>query len=287
MDSTSARTFRMPGSLLAAIASSALCACAGLQLQAPAADAVVMLPATTHVVVTTSGSVSNVTVAVDGGDVTGQVPYSAASGTYVGDLTLTPGLHTAVASGDAWCWYCTGQQYRASDSKTFCVAGALALTSKTMFAQGDSLGWSSSDVHSVATGSDSGTTKTQWTLIPLGGGIVSVPGQIRSRQFPCSCLRSPSDDNNVAVELAYCDFNDPRQIWDGTRENTGAGAGLYQFRNEGVGAFNRGCLAEGSAATNTAGRLVQSDCNGGVDRLWKVRHDTLMQFESDPTPWGQ
>jgi hypothetical protein len=272
----------------AAAAASMLGACSGLKIQAPAADAVVTLPAQTHVVVTTSGQgVSNVKVAVDGTDVTGQVPYSPGSGNYVGDLTLAQGVHTVVASADAYCSYCTGQQYQATDSKTFCVASTSPFTSKTMFAQGDALSWSSTSVQSVGVATDTGTPATQWTLAPKGNGLVSIPGTLRSRQFPCYCLRSPNDTNGVAVELAPCDSNDPRQIWDGTREQQSGTVGFYQFRNEGVGAINRGCLAEGNATDKTVGLLVQSDCTGGTNRLWKVRHNTLMQFESDPTPWGR
>ena len=71
------------------------------------------------------------------------------------------------------------------------------------------------------------------------------------------------------------------------REQRSGNVGFYQFRNQGVGSANAGCLAEGNTAGGTAGQLIQNFCNGSADRLWKVRHNQLMQFESDQTPWGQ
>jgi len=280
------RTFRANVLLSAAVAATLLSACANVKIQAPTADAVLTLPAATHVVITSSRSISNVAVAVDGNDVSNQVAYAPGSGDYVGDLALGAGMHTIVASADAYCSYCTGQQYRASDTKTFCVAGGSGLTNKTLFAQADNLGWSSTGPRTVALASDAGT-ETKWTLSPKGAGILSVPGTIQSRMFPCSCLRSPNDTNGAVVELAPCNSNDPRQIWDGTREQQVSGVGFYQFRNQGVGAANRGCLAEGKAADGTAGQLVQGDCSGTSNQLWKVRNNNLNQFEADQTPWGQ
>ena len=88
---TTPRKFRTPLLLSAAVAATSLTACSGLQIQAPTADAVVMLPSATHVVLTSSRSISNVAVAVDGNDVSSQIAYAAGSGNYVGDLTLAAG----------------------------------------------------------------------------------------------------------------------------------------------------------------------------------------------------
>jgi hypothetical protein len=252
----------------------------------PAADAVVPQPGTTHVVVPDGSNLSNVSLTADGNDVTNQFAYSSASGNYEANLALAGGVHTIVASADARCFYCTGQKYRSSDTKTFCVSGTPGITSKTVFAQGDNLGWSSATSHTLAIAADAGT-ETKWTLWPKGAGIVSVPGIIQSRMFPCYCIRSPNDNNGAVMELAPCDFNDTRQIWDGTQEQLVNGVAFYRFRNEGVGVVNRGCLAEGNATDGTTGKLVQGDCTTAGDRLWKVHHNNLNSFESGQTPWGQ
>jgi hypothetical protein len=203
-------------------------------------------------------------------------------------LTLAIGTHSVIASGDGYCSYCTGQTYRVSDNKTFFVVGTSPFTTKTIFAQGDNLSWTSSvAARKVDVAADNGTDATKWTLLPKGAGIVSVPGTIRSAQNPGLCLRSPNNTNGAAIELAPCDINDARQVWEGTREQMSGNVGLYQFRNQGVGAANAGCLAEGNTADGTVGQLVQNFCNGSTDRLWKVRHNQLMQFESGSTPWGQ
>jgi len=272
--------------LFAAVGVIVLSACSGaLRIETPAADAVTRLPSATQVVVTESGRVSQVRVTVDGNDVTNQFTYN--SDRWVGNLTLIEGMHTVVTTGDQYCAYCTGQTNRLTDSRTFCVTAASSVTTKGISAQGSGLSWSSMAARKVGVASDNGTDATKWRLQPKGGGIVSVPGIIRSVQNPCLCLRSPSDTNGAAVELAPCDPNDDRQVWNGTREQTSANGGLYQFRNRGVGSANAGCLAEGNTNGGTAGLLVQDFCNGTPDRLWKVRHNQLMQFESDPTPWGQ
>lgn len=271
--------------LFAALGVIVLNACSGaLRIETPAADAVTLLPSATHVVVTESGRVSQFRLTVDGNDVTNQFTYS--SNRWAGDLTLAGGMHTVVATGDQYCAYCTGQTNRLTDSRMFCVTGTSSLTTKTIFAQGGGLSWSSMAARKVGVASDNGTDATRWRLQPKGTGIVSVPGTIRSAQNPCLCLRSPNDTNGAAVELAPCDPNDDRQVWNGTREQASGNVGFYQFRNRGVGSANAGCLAEGSATGNTAGLLVQEFCTGTPERLWKVRHNQLMQFESTSTPWG-
>ena len=275
------RSFRSTLLLPVALAATSLAACSKVAITTPAADAVVPLPGTTHVVVPDGTNLSSVTLTADGNDVTNQFAYLPASGNYEANLALAGGMHTIVASADARCFYCTGQKYRSSDTKTFCVSGMPGITSKTVFAQGDNLGWSSTTAHTVAVAADAGT-ETKWTLFPKGAGLLSVPGFIQSRMFPCSCVRSPNNTDGAAMELAPCDFTDLRQTWDGTREQTVSGVAFYQFRNEGVGAINKGCLAEG-----TGGQLIQSDCNVAADRLWKVHHNNLNLFESSQTPWGQ
>ena len=210
------RSFRSTLLLPAALAAASLTACSKVEISTPAADAVVPLPGSTHVVVTSSRSISNVKLAVDGTDMSNQIAYLPATGNYEANLTLAGGMHTAVASADAYCSYCTGQSYRSSDTKTFCVSGTPGITSKTMFAQGDNLGWSSATAHTVAIAADAGT-ETKWTLWPKGQGIVSVPGFFQSRMFPCSCVRSPNDNDGAAMELAPCDFSDARQTWDATQ----------------------------------------------------------------------
>jgi hypothetical protein len=289
MGTITARMFRTAAlRLTATVAVTFLCACSGgLKIESPAADAVIVAPAATHVVVTESGrGVTNFRLAVDGNDVSSQATYG--SGKYVANLTVALGTHTVVASGDGYCSYCTGQIYQVNDNKTFFVVSTSPLTSKTIFALGDNLSWTSNiGPRKVDVATDNGTDATKWTLQPKGAGIGSVPGTIQSVQNPALCLRSPNNTNGAAIELALCDINDARQVWDGTREQMSGNAGVYQFRNEGVGAANAGCLAEGNTADGTVGQLVQNFCNGGTDRLWKVRHNRLMQFESDQTPWGQ
>lgn len=276
----------MPQRLTTAVGLIFLTGCSGgIKIEQPAVDAVTLLPTVTHVVVTESGRVTQFRLTVDGNDVTNQVTYG--SSRYAGDLNLPAGMHTIVATGDGYCAYCTGQTHKVTDSKTFCVTAASPFTTKTIFAQGDNLSWSSIDARKVAVATDDGTAATKWTLQPKGSGIVSVPGTIRSGKNPCLCLRSPSDTNGAAVELAPCDANDDRQVWNATREQASNNVGFYQFRNKGFGSANAGCLAEGNAADNTVGQLVQHFCDGSPGRLWKVRHNQLMQFESNPTPWGQ
>ena len=100
-------------------------------------------------------------------------------------------------------------------------------------------------------------------------------------------MRSPNNTNGVVIELAPCDINDARQVWEGTLEQMSGNVGLYQFLNQGVGSANAGCLAEGNTADGTAGQLVQNLCTGSADRLWKVRHNGLLQFEINANPWGR
>jgi hypothetical protein len=280
------RSFRTTPLLKTAVASIVLTACSGVSISTPAADAVIALPSTAHVEITSSRSISNVKLSVDGTDVSNQVSYSTPSGNYVADLTLAAGFHTIVASADAYCSYCTGQTYRASDTKKFCVGAGGGATNKTLFSQADNLGWSSATSTTTAIAADAGP-ETKWIMFPKGAGIVSVPGTIQSKMFLCSCLRAPADANGTLVELAPCDNTDSRQVWDGTRQQLTGGTGFYQFHNEGVGIINRGCLAEGNSAGGTAGKLVLGDCSVVSDQLWKVRNNTSNSFESDQSPWGQ
>lgn len=279
------RSFRTTPLLKTAVACALLTACSGVSISTPAADAVIALPSTAHVEITSSRSISNVNLSVDGADVSNQVSYSPTSHNYVADLTLAAGFHTIVASADAYCSYCTGQTYRASDTKKFCVGAGGAAGNKTIFSQVDNLGWSSATSTTTAIAADAGP-ETKWIMFPKGGGFVSVPGTIQSKMFLCSCARAPADANGTLVELAPCDSNDPRQVWDGTSQQTVGGFVFYQFKNEGVGIINRGCLAEGTAADGTAGKLVLGDCSIVAAQLWKVRNNTLNSFESGQQPWG-
>jgi hypothetical protein len=287
-ETTMATTLRMfRTTILLLVSAALLSACyARFQILNPTADAVVSPSSAVHIVVS-GGRVSDITLNIDGNDVTSQIVLDPNTGNYFLDKALPAGMHTINASALAYCSYCSGQQYLASDSKMFCVADASTLTAKTLSAKGDDMGWSSTDTRTVALATNDATTRTQWTLIPKGSGLVSVPGFIQSRQFPCSCLRSPNDTNKAVVELAPCDFNDPRQVWNGTREQQAGGTGLYQFRNEGVGALNAGCLAEGNDNDGTGGKLVQDFCTGAADRLWKVQRIDDAQFEGDQNPWAR
>ena len=271
------RSFRLTPLLSAALAAASLTACAKLEIRAPAADAVVQLPSATHVELPDGKNLSNVSVTVDGADVSNQIAYSPTSGLYAGDLPLAAGLHTIVARADVFCAYCSGRKSPASDTKTFCVAGVLtARTSKTVFAQSDDRGWSSVTAHTVALAADAGI-ETKWTFFPKGGGQTSVPGTIQSRMFPCYCLHSPGATIDAPLDLAPCNTADPFQVFDVERKQSVNNVAFYQFTNEGFAL----CLAEG-----TGGQLLQSSCTITADRLWKVRHNDLNSFEAGSTPWG-
>jgi hypothetical protein len=277
--------------LSTAVAAAALSACTLLKIQAPSADVVITLPSPTQIVVTSSYSISNLKVTVDGNDVSSQVAYYQGSRNYIVNLTLTAGMHTVVASADAYCSTCSPQVQSVTDTKTFCVAAPGTSVSKTIFAQADNLSWSSSDARTVALATDAGTATTQWTLTGLG--FNPSLGNMRSTQFPCSCLRSPSNPDGSAnttsgasVPLAPCDNTDPFQAWEGKNEDSTGTQGLYQLRSNGIGSFNFGCLAEGK--DTTAGMLVLGTCDDNADtpeRLWKVRRQDNMEFETNPDPW--
>jgi hypothetical protein len=281
---TTSRELRMTGLLSATVAAVSLSGCTLLKIQSPVADAVVTLPSTTHVVLTSTYSISNVKVSVDGNDVSGQINYDSASGNYIGDLTLAAGSHNIVASADAYCSTCSPQVQHVTDSRMFCVAGPDNRVTKTVFVQADGLALSSTGARTAAVATDSGTLSTQWILFPKGTGFTSIPGMIQSKQFPCSCVRSPNSTDKAAVELAPCDINDPRQVWEGTRVQVTGGVAFYQFLSQG-GASNFPCLAEGGG-----GMLIQTFCTSTPptsDQLWKVLRKDNGQFEGDLTPWSQ
>src|SRR5260370_28149523 len=197
MPARTALTCQAPLTFLAATTVSVLSACSGIQIKEPVADAVVILlspTGTTKVVVTSSRSFTGLAVTVDGNDVSNQ--FSGA-GDSEGALTLQSGMHTVVASADAFCSYRTGQQWRTRDTKTFCVTVATANppTTKIIFAKADNLSWSSSGRSALTVARDSGADSTRWTLTSTGTGIGPSPGTIQSKQYPCSCLRSPDDTN--------------------------------------------------------------------------------------------
>ena len=222
MASITARLCRTALRLTTTVAVMFLCACSGgLTIESPAADAVIVAPAATHVVVTESGrGVTHFRLTVDGNDVSNQVTYG--SGQYVADLTLAVGTHTVIASGDGYCSYCTGQTYQVRDNKTFFVVGTSTRTTNTIFAQGDTLSWTSNNgARRVDVATDNGADATKWTLLPKGAGLLSIPGTIQSVQNPALCLRSPNNTNGAVIELAPCDINDARQVWEGTRANSG------------------------------------------------------------------
>jgi hypothetical protein len=107
---------------LTVVATSALAACSiAIQQPGPAVN----LPSatsTTKVVVTGNASYTGLKVMVDGNDVTSQM-VSKSSSRDEGDLSLSPDMHTLVASADVPCWYCSGnQKTRSTATQVFTVA---------------------------------------------------------------------------------------------------------------------------------------------------------------------
>jgi hypothetical protein len=281
-----AKTLRMfRTTILILVAAALLSACyAKFQILSPTADAVVSPSSAIHIVLS-GRQVSDLTLNIDGNDFTSRIVLDPNTGNYVADLPLAVGMHTINASALAYCSYCSGQVYLASDHKMVCAAGGTPpFTTKTLSAQDGGMGWSSTGLRTVALAVNDGTTKTQWEMYPIG---LQGFGIIYSREFyPCTCLRSPDDTNKAAVELAPCNVNDPRQQWEATRMQQQGLTGLFRFRNNGTSASTDVCLAEGHATDNTAGKLVQDSCTDAADRLWKVYRIDNGRFESN-TPWEQ
>lgn len=290
MPATSAIQCQALRTCLAAIVVTALSACASsIKIEQPAADSVITVPsspAAAKVVVTGNDSYKGLRVTVDGTDVSNQMVYQGAgSNRDEGNLSLPLGRHTVVARAEVPCWYCQGQTWTSTDTKTFCLvfAGAAGLT-KTAFAQADNNSWSSTGGANVSYAADAATNATRWRMTPAVSGIGNNVGVIESMEFPCKCLRSPDDNNNSVMELAICDRTDPRQQWRGIRRQLTAGKGVYSF--ESIASNSFGCLTEQSGGT----QLIQRACDITTvtpAQLWTVRKNTTNAFETDTNPWGQ
>ncbi|MEO8186070.1 MAG: RICIN domain-containing protein [Burkholderiaceae bacterium] len=290
MSATSAVQCQALRTCLAAIVVTALSACASsIQIQQPAADSVITVPSTpaaTRVVVTGNDRYTGLRVTVDGTDVSNQMVYQGAgSNRDEGNLTLPLGRHTVVARAEVPCWYCQGQTWTSTDTKSFCLvpAGAAGLT-KTAFAQADNSSWSSTGGANASYAPDAATNATRWRMTPAATGIGVNVGVIESVEFPCKCLRSPDDNNNSVIALALCDRTDQRQQWRGIRRQTTVGKGVYSF--ESVASNSFGCLTEQVGGT----QVIQRACditNVTPAQLWTVRNNTTNAFETDSNPWGQ
>lgn len=268
-----------------------LSACANIKIAAPVTDSVVMLPSNTapttvDIAQGGSGTTNNLRVTADGNDVSNLFTYQGAgSNLYRGSLPLAANAwHTVAASADAYCGYCTGQQYQATATTTFCVGipNPAALPTRIAFAQRDNLAWSNSGAHMTVMATDTGMASTRWTLMPITNALIVAYATIRSAGVPCSCLHSPDNNKGTAVDLVPCDNSDMRQHWEGTRQQMSAAKGFYRFTNRAVAdsGANWGCLTEG-----TGGALVQTDCTDTTDRLWSVFNNGLGMFEGGNMPW--
>lgn len=100
-----------------------LSGCAGLSITSPRDNQVIVPPATTNVVITTGTRLTNLSVSVDGNDVSSQVPI-VSSARAQGSLALQPGSHTLVARATVECSYCTGGTSQATASRSFLVSNA-------------------------------------------------------------------------------------------------------------------------------------------------------------------
>lgn len=103
--------------------SALLSACAGLSITSPRDNEVIVAPASTSVVITTGTRLTNLTVSVDGNDVSSQVPI-VSSARAQGSLALQPGSHTLVARATVECSYCSGGTSQATASRSFLVSNA-------------------------------------------------------------------------------------------------------------------------------------------------------------------
>jgi hypothetical protein len=92
-----------------------------ITVKRPANNEVVLLPAPADVVVTSNASFTNLRVAIDGTDVSGQMTMTGTSQAG-GQFTLPAGNHTVTASANVSCWFCTGGVSASSDSRSFVVA---------------------------------------------------------------------------------------------------------------------------------------------------------------------
>jgi hypothetical protein len=278
MSNTRLIRFRAFQISLVVIVAFGLCACS-MEIKEPKAGSVVTIPtptAPTKVSVTANASFTLTKFTIDGADVTSQMAYNSSSGNYEGNLSLTRNTHTAVATADVYCWYCTGQTWQTTDTKTFCVvvAGAAPAITMTMFEQGGSMqSWA--DDGALKLEPDSGANKTRWKFTRLGG-IGSNIGTIESVQSPCKCIQSPDDQQNTSLALSLCDSNEWRQNWRGLRQGpVSNGKGFYDFSNR----QNNNCI------TDRGGTIVQKDCNQTSDQLWSVHDNTANTFITDTVPW--
>lgn len=103
----------------------ALAGCLGsINIQKPADNLTITLPAKTKVVVTANTSFSDLKVAVDGTDVSGQIVW-ADSNRKEGVLSLTAGTHSITADAQMSCWYCIGGKRRSTDTHVFTVSSPI------------------------------------------------------------------------------------------------------------------------------------------------------------------
>jgi hypothetical protein len=272
--------------LLVAIAALGLSAC-GFQIQEPAAGSAVTPTAasTIKVVLTANASFTLTKVTLDGADVTSQLIYK---GSDVYELPLALGkIHSIVATADVYCFYCTGQKWQMTDTKTFCVADpvtAAGAPTFTVVAKSDQMSWASlsSVPQGLSLASDSGTNTSRFKLTRVGG-IASPFGTIQPIQsYPCLCASSPDDNQNSPITLAFCDSNDLHQRWSGIAKESESSGGTITKE---FFAFERAAFVMTEGTDNKGNKIVIQNNTDLPGQLWAVRDNATNQFVKDSSPW--
>ena len=118
---------------------------------------------------------------------------------------------------------------------------------------------------------DDGTLNSKWNFIPKDN--FGSHGLIQSTDDACLCMGSTSQWSGTPITLAFCDRNDPSQVWEQSPPTSPTNAGYWAFQNAGF----RECLAEGPNHT-----LSQSDCDfNNAEQLWRTWDVNLGNYQ-DP-----
>src|SRR5687767_6505079 len=103
------------------LGTSLVAACSSISIQQPTPTVNLASAAeTTKVVIVGNATTTNLSVAVDSLDFSGQM-NALPNNRFEGDLAIPAGQHTLVASADVYCSYCTGQSKRSTATHQFVV----------------------------------------------------------------------------------------------------------------------------------------------------------------------